>query len=68
MSAIVGIKCKGGLKIELHHTNQTSIRLRNLCVSNYFHFKSHLKQLYKSNKMEYFSYKCGFGICKVLRY
>ena len=39
------------------------IRLSYYCIGHYFYFKSHLKQLYISNKMEHFNYKGGCGVC-----
>ena len=37
------------------------IRVSYHCISRYFYFNSYFKQLYTSNKMEWFNYKsmCG---------
>ena len=63
MTAIVGIICRRGLRIELViETNL--IRVSYCCISHSpFFLLCHLKQLYISNKMEQFSYRGGCGIC-----
>ena len=61
MAAIVGIIGRRGLRIELCHRNYPNKSKLSL-YSHSFHFNSHLKQLYISNKMEQFSYKDRCGI------
>ena len=59
--AIVGIISRRDLIIEAHCRNllnKSKLALYKLLL----HFYSHLKQLYISNKMEHFSYKCRCGI------
>ena len=38
------------------------IRVTKWCMSCYFYIKSHLKQLYISNKTKYFSYEDGYDV------
>ena len=63
MAAVISIISRRGLRIEMHCRNQPNkSKLALYCVGCYFHFWSHLKQLYISNKMERFSCKDGYGI------
>ena len=58
MTAVVDIV---SLKVEACHGNQPN-RSRLALYNGYCHFKSCLKQLYISNKMEHFSYKCECSV------
>ena len=58
MAAIVGIVSRHGITIEVCCRNQPNKRKLAL-YKPLFHFYSHLKQLYMSNKTERFSYKVG---------
>ena len=49
--------------LELNHVIKHN-RVSQHYIRHYFHFKSHLKQLYISNKTECFNYKGGYGICE----
>ena len=52
-----------GVALELKLVVETNlIRVSYHCISHSFHFKSHLKQLYLSNKTEHLSYKIGCGV------
>ena len=63
MAAVVSIISRHSLRIEAYHrTNLIS----KLALYN-FNWNSHLKQLYISNKTDYFNYKGGCGI-RVLRH
>ena len=55
MAAVVSIVSRCDLKTEVYCKSQSN--KTKLVLYCYFHFKSHLKQLYTSNKMEYFGYK-----------
>ena len=49
-----------GVALVLKSIVETNLtRVRNHCISRYFHFSIPIKQLYTSNKMERFSYKVG---------
>ena len=60
--ALVSIISRHGLTIEAHCWNQCNKNKLSLCKP-WIHFNGHVKQLYKSNKTERFSYKGGCGIC-----
>ena len=53
MAVVVRIASRCGLRFEVCHRNKTKLALYKLLLL----LKSHLKQLYISNKMENFSYK-----------
>ena len=55
MAAIVSVISGHGFTIEECNKNQLAL------YKLLFHFNSHLKQLYISNKMEHFIYKDGCG-------
>ena len=57
MAVVVGTVSRRGLRIESHYKNQPNNA--KLVCSHYFHFKSCLKQLYISNKMNTFVIKVG---------
>ena len=61
MAAIVNIISRRGLAIKAHCRNQPN-KSKLALYKPLLHFYSHLKQLYISNKTEYFSYK---GVCGV---
>ena len=61
MAAIVGIVSRHGITIEVCCRNQPNKRKLAL-YKPLFHFYSHLKQLYMSNKTERFSYTGGYGV------
>ena len=49
-----------GMALRLKGVVETNlIRLNEHCICHHLHFKSCLKQLYISNKIEHFSYKVG---------
>ena len=62
MAAIFGINSRRGLRIEACHRNQPN-KSKVALYKPLLHFYSHLKQLYISNKMEWFSYKGECGVC-----
>ena len=48
------------MALELKHIIETNlVRISHHCISHSYHFNSHLKRLYISNKTERFSYKGG---------
>ena len=56
-----------GLALALMHIIETKLQVIRVsyvqhCITSCFHFSSHLKQLYISNKTDHFSYKGGCGI------
>ena len=52
-----------GVALELKCVIETIlIAVSQCCISCYFHFKYHIKQFYKSNKTEHFSYKSENGM------
>ena len=54
----------GSVVIALMHVIETNlIRVSYHCISHYFHYNGHLKQLYISNTTKHFSYKGGCGVC-----
>ena len=61
MAAIVGIVRRCGLRNEVGCRNQPN-KSKLALYKPLFHFYSHLKQLYMSNKTEHFSYKGGCGM------
>ena len=61
MAAIIGIVSSHGLRFEACCRNQPN-KSKLAVYKPLLHFYSHLKQLYISNKMEHFSYKCGFDV------
>ena len=54
-----GIDSRHGLIIDERHRNQPN-KSKLALYKPLLHFYS---QLYMSNKMEHFSYKCGCGVC-----
>ena len=63
MAAVVSIISRCGLRIEVHHRNQPTKTKLAALYKLLFQFKSPLKELYVSNKMEHFGYKGRCGIC-----
>ena len=61
IAAIVGISSRRGLNIEACRRNQPN-NSKLALYKPLLHFYNHLKQLYISNKTEYFSYKGGCGV------
>ena len=61
MAAIVGIDSRRGLRIEACHRNHPN-KSKLALYMPLFHFYSHLKQLYISNKTGNFNYKGGCGV------
>ena len=55
MATVVGIASIHSLTIEVHQPNRSKLALYKLLL----YFNSHLKQLFRSNKTEHFSYKGG---------
>ena len=53
-----------GMALALVRVVETNlIRVSQHCISHCFHFDSHLRQLYTSNKTDCFCNKGGFGVC-----
>ena len=61
MAAIVGMVSRHGLRNEARCRNQPNKSKLGLYKPS-FHFYSHVKWLYISNKLECFSYKGGCGV------
>ena len=61
MAAIVSNDSRCGLRIEVHHSNQSNKSLA-LYIIQLFHFNS---QLHICNRMECFSYKGGCGVMHI---
>ena len=62
MAAIVIIVSMRGLGIKAHHRNQPN-KSKLVLYNMLLYCNISLKQLYISNKMEWFNYKDGYGIC-----
>ena len=62
MAAVVSIISRCGFRIESHFRIQPN-KSKPVMYKPWIHFSSHLKQLQKSNKMEWFSYKGGCDVC-----
>ena len=68
MVALVTIVSRHDLRIEIHHRNQPSkSKLVLYIIAHYLN--NRLKQLYRSSKMEHFSYKgeCGIYVSRNLK-
>ena len=63
MAAVVVINDGHGLRVEAHRRSQPNNSNISGCISHSFHFNIPFKQLYKSKKMERFSYKVGCSMC-----
>ena len=61
MAAIVDIISRCGLIMKCV-IETILIRVSCCCISRFFKFNNHLKQLYISNKTERFGYKYGYGM------
>ena len=61
MAAIVGIASRRGLRSEAHRRNQPN-KSKLVLYKLLLHLRSHLKQLYISNKMKCFSHKHGCSV------
>ena len=63
---IIGIISRHGLRIEMCHRDKHN-KASYHCITCYFHINNCLKHLYIRNKIEYFSYKGGYGVCGCMR-